>query len=257
MFERITESVELALKLGKGLITIYDLNGDEYIYSENFACAKCEISLAEISPRMFSFNSPFGACKKCEGIGSHMEVNPELVVPDKDKSLVQGAIASLGEQPRGNWYGNILKSLSKHLDFSFSTPWIKLDKNIRYILMYGSGKIKYKMSYSSDRWTGTYNGGWEGAIPNLIRRYKQTKSSGIREWIEQFMSMSSCSSCKGTRLKKESRAVLINNKNLGELSSMSVKELRIFFKKYNTKQKRKRNSKSNLKGNKSKTFIFK
>ena len=230
MHERITESVELALKLGKGLITVYELNGGEHIYSENFACTKCEISLAEISPRMFSFNSPFGACKKCEGIGSHMEVNPELVVPDKDKSLVQGAIASLGEQPRGNWYGNILKSLSKHLNFSFSTPWIKLDKNTRYILMYGSGQTKYKMSYSSDRWTGTYNGGWEGAIPNLIRRYKQTKSSGIREWIEQFMSMRPCSSCKGTRLKKESRAVLINNKNLGEISSMSVKQLKIFFK---------------------------
>ena len=230
MLERITESVELALKLGKGLITVHELGGNEYIYSENFACANCEISLAEISPRMFSFNSPFGACKKCEGIGSHMEVNPELVVPDKEKSLVQGAIASLGEQPRGNWYGNILKSLSKHLDFSFSTPWIKLDKNTRYILLYGSGQTKYKMNYSSDRWTGTYKGGWEGAIPNLIRRYKQTKSSGIREWIEQFMSMRPCSSCKGTRLKKESRAVLINNKNLGEISSMSVKELRMFFK---------------------------
>tara|TARA_B100000029_G_scaffold245610_1_gene242707 strand:- start:121 stop:2976 length:2856 start_codon:yes stop_codon:yes gene_type:complete len=230
MYERITESVELALELGKGLITVCELNGDEHIYSQNLACTKCEISLDEISPRMFSFNSPFGACKKCEGIGSHMEVNPDLIVPDKNKSLVQGAIASLGEQPRGNWYGNILKSLSKHLDFSFSTPWIKLDKNTRFILMYGSGKTKYKMSYSSDRWTGTYNGGWEGAIPNLIRRYKQTKSSGIREWIEQFMSMRPCSSCKGTRLKKESRAVLINNKNLGEISSMSVKELRIFFK---------------------------
>ena len=230
MHERITESVELALKLGKGLMTVYELSGSDHIYSENFACPKCEISLAEISPRMFSFNSPFGACKKCEGIGSHMEVNPDLIVPDKEKSLVQGAIASLGEQPRGNWYGNILKSLSKHLDFSFSTPWIKLDKNTRYILMYGSGQTKYKMNYSSDRWTGTYNGGWEGAIPNLIRRYKQTKSSGIREWIEQFMSMRPCSSCKGTRLKKESRSVLINNKNLGEISSMSVKQLRIFFK---------------------------
>tara|TARA_B100000287_G_scaffold345521_1_gene332938 strand:+ start:4048 stop:6903 length:2856 start_codon:yes stop_codon:yes gene_type:complete len=230
MYERITESVELALKLGKGLITVYELSGDEHIYSENFACTKCEISVAEISPRMFSFNSPFGACKKCEGIGSHMEVNPELVVPDKDKSLVQGAIASLGEQPRGNWYGNILKSLSKHLGFSFSTPWIKLDKNTRYILMYGSGQAKYEMSYSSDRWTGTYNGAWEGAIPNLIRRYKQTKSNGIREWIEQFMSMSPCSSCKGTRLRKESRAVLINNKNLGDISFLSVKRLRTFFK---------------------------
>ena len=201
--ERITESVELALKLGKGLMTVYELSGSEHIYSENFACPKCEISLAEISPRMFSFNSPFGACKKCEGIGSHMEVNPDLVVPDKEKSLVQGAIASLGEQPRGNWYGNILKSLSKHLDFSFSTPWIKLDKNTRYILMYGSGQTKYKMDYSSDRWTGTYNGGWEGAIPNLIRRYKQTKSSGIREWIEQFMSMRPCSACRGARLKRK------------------------------------------------------
>ena len=228
MHERLTESVELSLKLGEGLITVKELPDNEHIYSENFACTKCEISLEELSPRMFSFNSPFGACKKCEGIGSHMEVNPDLVVPDKNKSLIQGAIVSLGEQPRGNWYGSILKSLSKHLDFNFSTPWIKLNKDIRYILMYGSGSTKYKMNYSSDRWTGTYNGGWEGAIPNLIRRYKQTKSNGIREWIEQFMSMRPCSSCGGTRLKKESRSVLINNKNLGDISSMSVTN--IFYK---------------------------
>ena len=237
MHERLTESVELALKLGEGLITIKELPDNEHIYSENFACTKCEISLEELSPRMFSFNSPFGACKKCEGIGSHMEVNPDLVVPDKNKSLIQGAIVSLGEQPRGNWYGSILKSLSKHLDFNFSTPWIKLNKDIRYILMYGSGSTKYKMNYSSDRWTGTYNGGWEGAIPNLIRRYKQTKSNGIREWIEQFMSMRPCSSCGGTRLKKESRSVLINNKNLGDISSMSVKNLQTFFIKIDLSKK--------------------
>ena len=237
MHERLTESVELALKLGEGLITVKELPDNEHIYSENFACTKCEISLEELSPRMFSFNSPFGACKKCEGIGSHMEVNPDLVVPDKNKSLIQGAIVSLGEQPRGNWYGSILKSLSKHLDFNFSTPWIKLNKDIRYILMYGSGSTKYKMNYSSDRWTGTYNGGWEGAIPNLIRRYKQTKSNGIREWIEQFMSMRPCSSCGGTRLKKESRSVLINNKNLGDISSMSVKNLQTFFIKIDLSKK--------------------
>ncbi len=229
MYDRITESVELALKLGEGLIGVHELKGKEHIYSEHFACTKCEISLDELTPRMFSFNSPFGACKKCEGIGSHMEVNPDLVVPDKNKSLVQGAIVSLGEQPRGNWYGSILKSLSKNLDFSFSTPWIKLDKDIRYVLLYGSGQTKYKMHYSSDRWTGTYNGSWEGAIPNLMRRYKQTKSNGIREWIEQFMSMRDCSSCGGTRLKKESRSVLINKKPLGDISSMSVKQLQIFF----------------------------
>ena len=237
MHERITESVELALKLGEGLILVNELPDNEHIYSENFACTKCEISLDELSPRMFSFNSPFGACKKCEGIGSHMEVNPDLVVPDKNKSLIQGAIVSLGEQPRGNWYGSILKSLSKHLDFNFSTPWIKLNKDIRYVLLYGSGSTEYKMHYSSDRWTGTYNGGWEGAIPNLIRRYKQTKSNGIREWIEQFMSMRPCSSCSGTRLKKESRSVLINKKNLGDISFMSVKQLQIFFKKIDLNKK--------------------
>ena len=229
MHERITESVELALKLGEGLIIIHELSRGDHIFSENFACAKCEVSLEELTPRMFSFNSPFGACKKCEGIGTHMEVNPDLIVPDKNKSLIQGAIASLGEQPRGNWYGSILKSLSKHLNFSFSTPWIKLDKDTRYELLYGSGNTEYQMQYSSDRWSGTYSGGWEGAIPNLMRRYKQTKSNGVREWIEQFMSMRDCSTCSGTRLKKESRSVLLSGKNLGEISSMSVKNLKVFF----------------------------
>ena len=237
MHERITESVELALKLGEGLIVVHELKGEDHIFSENFACAKCEVSLEELTPRMFSFNSPFGACKKCEGIGTHMEVNPDLVVPDKNKSLVQGAIVSLGEQPRGNWYGSILKSLSKHLNFSFSTPWIKLDKDTRYELLYGSGKTEYQMQYSSDRWSGTYSGGWEGAIPNLMRRYKQTKSNGVREWIEQFMSMRDCSNCNGTRLKKESRSVLIDGKNLGEISSLSVKNLQIFFNKIKLSKK--------------------
>ena len=237
MHERITESVELALKLGEGLIVVHELKGEDHIFSENFACAKCEVSLEELTPRMFSFNSPFGACKKCEGIGTHMEVNPDLVVPDKNKSLVQGAIVSLGEQPRGNWYGSILKSLSKHLNFSFSTPWIKLDKDTRYELLYGSGKTEYQMQYSSDRWSGTYSGGWEGAIPNLMRRYKQTKSNGVREWIEQFMSMRDCSNCNGTRLKKESRSVLIDGKNLGEISSLSVKNLQVFFNKIKLSKK--------------------
>ena len=237
MHERITESVELALKLGEGLIVVHELKGKDHIFSENFACAKCEVSLEELTPRMFSFNSPFGACKKCEGIGTHMEVNPDLVVPDKNKSLVQGAIVSLGEQPRGNWYGSILKSLSKHLIFSFYTPWIKLDKDTRYELLYGSGKTEYQMQYSSDRWSGTYSGGWEGAIPNLMRRYKQTKSNGVREWIEQFMSMRDCSDCNGTRLKKESRSVLIDGKNLGEISSLSVKNLQVFFNKIKLSKK--------------------
>ena len=228
--ERLTDSVELALKVGKGIIIINELPNRDHVFSENLSCVDCQISLEELAPRMFSFNSPYGACTKCDGIGSHMEIDPNMVVPDKNKSLIQGAIVPLGEQPRGNWYGSMLKSLSKHYNFNFSTPWIKLSPSIRHILLYGTGGEKIKMEYQSDRWQGTYSGGWEGSIPNLMRRYTQTKSSGIREWIEQFMSMKPCSNCDGARLKKESLAVKINGHNIGEISSMSIDDLGIFFK---------------------------
>jgi len=227
--ERLTESVELALKIGTGLIIVHELPGTDHLFSEHFACPHCEVSMEELSPRMFSFNSPYGACKKCDGLGSHMEVDPELVVPDKTKSLIQGAITPLGVQPRGNWYGSILKSMARHYGFAFSSPWIKLDPKVREILLYGTGKEKLTMSYTSTRWSGTYTGGWEGAIPNLMRRYKQTKSSGIREWIEQYMSMRPCPECHGARLRKESLAVTIGEKSLGDISRLSIKELLGFF----------------------------
>ncbi len=227
--ERLTESIELALKIGSGLVIIHELPNKDHLFSEHFACPHCEVSLEELSPRMFSFNSPYGACPHCDGLGSHMEIDPELVVPDKTKSLIQGAVAPLGEQPRGNWYGSILKSLAKHYDFKFTTPWMKLDAKIREMLLYGTGSKKMKMTYSSQRWTGTYEGGWEGAINNLMRRYKQTKSGHIRDWIEQFMSMRPCPECEGARLRLESRSVLINEKSLGEIASMSIKDALKFF----------------------------
>ena len=227
--ERLTESVELALKIGSGLLIVHKVSDKDYLFSEHFACPHCEVSLEEITPRMFSFNSPYGACPQCDGIGSHMEVYPELVVPDKKKSLIQGAIVPLGEQPRGNWYSSILKSLSKYYGFDFTTPWFRLSSENRRILLYGTGKTKLNMFYSSKRWKGTYTGGWEGVIPNLMRRYKQTKSPGIREWIEQFMSMRPCSECQGSRLKKESLAVVIGGKNLGDFSRMSIKNFLIFI----------------------------
>ena len=233
MHERLTESIELALKIGSGLILVNELPNKEHLFSEHFACPDCEVSMEEMVPRMFSFNSPYGACPKCDGLGSHMEVDPNLIVPDKSKSLIQGAIASLGEQPRGNWYGSILKSLSRHYEFNFTTRWIKMDPNIRQILLYGTGDKKFKMDYSSERWSGTYSGGWEGAIPNLMRRYTQTKSSGIREWIEQFMSMRPCSDCKGARLRKETLGVMINEKNIGHVSSMSIRDLNVHFRNVN------------------------
>ena len=228
-YERLTESIELALKVGNGLVIINELPNKEHLFSEHFSCPSCEVSMEELLPRAFSFNSPYGACQKCDGLGSHMEVDPNLLVPDKTKSLIQGAIVSMGEQPRGNWYGSILKSLSSHFHFNFTTPWIKMPPEIRQILLYGTGDSKFKMEYSSERWTGTYSGGWEGAIPNLMRRYTQTKSSGIRQWIEQFMSMRPCSACNGSRLRKETLGVTINQKNIGEISAMSIKDLRIFF----------------------------
>ena len=228
--DRLTESIELALKISGGLLMVNELPNKEHLFSEHFACPSCEISMEELAPRMFSFNSPYGACPKCDGIGSHMEVDPELVVPDKSKSLIQGTVVSLGEQPRGNWYGGILKSLSQHLNFNFTTPWFRLDPDIRHVLLYGTGSKKFKMYYSSKRWSGTYTGGWEGAIPNLMRRYSQTKSSGIREWIEQFMSMRPCSECDGARLKKETLGVKVNDRNIGDISSLSIKDLYEFFK---------------------------
>jgi len=227
--DRLTESVELALKIGKGMIIIHELPDKDHLFSEHFSCPHCEVSMEELSARMFSFNSPYGACSNCDGLGSHMEIDPEMIIPDKTKSIIQGAILPLGEQPRGNWYGSILKSLSKNYDFSFTTPWYKLDPKIREMLLVGTGNKKLQMEYSSNRWSGTYTGGWEGVIPNLMRRYKQTKSNHIRDWIEQFMSMKPCPDCKGSRLKKESRSVTVNNTSLGTLSSFPIKEIKVFF----------------------------
>ena len=227
--ERLTESVELSLKIGSGLMIVHELPSKDHLFSEHFACPHCEVSMEELSPRMFSFNSPYGACLHCDGLGSHMEIDPEMVVPDKTKSLIQGAIFPLGEQPRGNWYGSILKSLSRHYNFNFTTPWYKMDRGIREMLLNGTGSKKLKMEYSSERWSGTYTGGWEGTIPNLMRRYKQTKSNHIRDWIEQFMSMRACSECDGSRLKEETRAVTIGNINLGQVSSYSIKNAKGFF----------------------------
>ena len=231
--DRLTESVELALKVGSGAIIIHDLNNKkDHLFSEHFGCTEHpEASLDELSPRMFSFNSPYGACQKCDGLGSQMNIDPNLLVPDKSKSLIQGAIVPLGEQPRGNWYGGILKSLAKYYNFNFTTPWVKIDPKIRKVLLFGTGKDTVKMEYSSKRWTGTYTGSWEGAVPNLERRYNQTKSSHIRQWIEQFMSMIPCPECEGTRIKKESRAVTILGNNLGGISAMTIKKCRDYFRK--------------------------
>ena len=228
--ERLTSSIELSLKVGNGMVIIDESGKREHLFSEKYACPKCDISFEDLHPRMFSFNSPFGACSKCDGIGTEVSIDPDLVVPDKMKSLIQGCIVPIGEQPRGSWYSSILKSLSKHYEFSFTMPWDEMPKLVQNVLLFGTGNERsLKMSYKSNRFSGEYKGGFEGVIPNLQRRYTQTRSSHIREWIEKFMSKQRCPKCKGARLKQETLSVLINNKNIHQLTSETIGSLFRFF----------------------------
>ena len=212
------------------VIIVDEIGVGEHLFSEHFSCPKCEISFEELQPRGFSFNSPFGACTTCDGLGTHMSIDEELVVPDSKLSLIHGCIKPIGEQPRGSWYGAILKSLSKHYGFNFTTPWRKLDPEIQKILLYGTKPgEKFTMEYQSETFSGTSNRAFEGVIPNLQRRYTQTKSGQMRDWIEKFMTIQSCPDCKGARLKKSSLAVFIGGKNIVEVTNETVGNLYEFF----------------------------
>jgi excinuclease ABC subunit A len=227
--DRLTESVELALKIGSGLLVIWINSEEEHIYSEHLACPDCGISYEELSPRMFSFNSPYGACPRCDGLGTQMEIDPDLVIPDRSKSLSEGAIIPLGEQPRGSWYSAILKGLAKCYNFDFVTPFRDLSADAQQALLYGTAGNLLSIDLRSERINGKYNAPFEGVIPNLKRRYKQTNSSGIRTWIGQFMRVKSCQECHGARLKKASLAVKVGNLSISELTAMSITNLRDFF----------------------------
>ena len=225
--ERLTESLELALKMGSGLI-IAQVNNDEHFFSENYSCPHCEISFEELTPRMFSFNSPFGACPDCDGLGSRLEMNEDLIIPDQSRSLAQGAILPLGPQPRGKWYSSILKGLAREYKFSFNTPYKNLSDTAKKALLYGT-EHSFSVDYISDKMKGRYTTRFEGVMNNLTRRYTQTNSPGIRKWIEKFMSQKPCSTCNGERLRPESRNVKIGDKAIGELTSMSIIQVKEFF----------------------------
>ncbi len=242
--ERLTESVELSVKMGSGVVVVNELpdsglgvatasrrgKGRDHLFSETLSCPDCEISYETPEPRMFSFNSPFGACPTCDGLGTQMEIDLDLVVPDRNKSLIQGAVLPIGEQPRGGWYSSMLKSLAQHYNFKFTTPWKRLPEEVQQVILYGTDPdTRITMQYTSRRWRGEYTGGFEGVINNLRRRYTQTRSPGIRQWIEQFMSIHPCTSCNGARLRKESLAVTINSKSIWDVAEMSVKSLQDFI----------------------------
>ncbi|MBW6458882.1 MAG: excinuclease ABC subunit UvrA, partial [FCB group bacterium] len=228
--QRLTESIELALKNGNGNVIIYESPEKEISYSENFICPDHpEVSLEELTPRMFSFNNPIGACPACNGLGYQMEFSPDLVVSDKSKSLIEGALTPIGEQPRGSIYGSILKGLANKFRFKFTTPWYQLSKEVQQILLYGSGKNDLVIDYNGSHFSGQYTGGWEGVIPNLKRRYHQTNSTAIRDMIEKYISQQTCRVCGGSRLKRISTAVYINGKNIDDIERMSIKEALAFL----------------------------
>ena len=233
---RLLESVELALKMGNGICIININKNEDYSFSEHFACAYHPyVMMTDLTPRMFSFNSPYGACQQCDGLGFITEIDPSLVVPDVKKSLIQEAIKPIGSQPKG-FHGSKLRALARELDLSFSKPWNKLSKETRTILLYGLKGKKIDIDVKNKKWKGTYSGKWEGIIPELQRRYKQTQSYGIRRWIEGFMSTRTCDGCNGKRLKDSSLNVKISSLNIGELCSKNISEILDFFEDINLSQ---------------------
>ncbi len=226
---RLADSVETALKLGDGVVIVSLLKGDgaepeDILFSEHFACVHCGINLGEIEPRSFSFNSPHGACPTCQGLGIRMELDPDLIVPNPDLSLAEGAIQPYNRASTSDtYYAQLLQAVAHHYGFSAHTPWRELSKKHRDIILYGSGDelitVAYRDRYGrARRWETTF----EGVIPNLQRRYRETDSDYIRSEIERYMTSVPCPACNGARLKPESLAVTIAGKNIYEVTRMSV-----------------------------------
>jgi len=215
---RIADSVETALKLGAGVVLVSIVDGEELLFSEHFACVHCGVSLGEIAPRTFSFNSPHGACPTCTGLGVKLEIDPELVIPNKELSIAEGAIHPYQTQL---WYFDQLDNLARHYDFSFNTPVKDLSELQLKLILYGEGGelVSYRNRFGRVR---QYFTGYEGVIPRLERLYRDTESEYSRAYIERYMVSRICPVCQGKRLKPESLAVTIGGKNIVEVSSMSV-----------------------------------
>ena len=228
--KRLADSLETALKLGSGMVIVDVVGKEELLFSEHYACVHCGISYEELSPRMFSFNSPYGACPTCSGLGTKMEIDPDLVVPDLSISIAHGAIASWGD-PIGNWYYHKLKSLAEHYKFSLYVPFAKLTQEVKQVILYGTGSKELRFRWENLEGKGEYYGSFEGVIPNLERRYRQTQSGAVREWIEKYMRILPCPDCNGARLKRESLSVKVSGLNIAELTTLSVKESGRFFSK--------------------------
>lgn len=230
--KRLTDSIENALKLGGGLMNLDVIGGETITFSQNFACTECGISIDEIQPRSFSFNNPFGACPDCYGLGYKMEFDVDLMIPDKSLSINEGAIVVLGWQSAsdGKSFTNaILQALCKRYGFDLDTPFEDYSKKIQDILIYGTDGERVPVRYKGQRGVGTYDIAFEGLIRNVERRYRETSGESTKAEYETYMRITPCSTCHGHKLKAESLAVTIGDKNIIEMTEMSVRDLRAFL----------------------------
>ena len=228
--KRLADSVENAIKLANGLVEITTTDGKSELFSTMYSCPDCGISIEEIEPRLFSFNNPFGACPECHGLGYNKRVDPELVVKDKNKSLREGAMTVSGwNLDSGKMAEMNFNSLANHYGFSLDVPVKDLPPEIYDMLLYGNGGERIQMAYSTRTFNGSFTSAWEGIIPNLERRYRETTSDYTKMEIERYMTITPCDTCHGKRLRKEALAVLVGGKNISELSDCSVKNLYAFM----------------------------
>ncbi|HQE65867.1 MAG TPA: excinuclease ABC subunit UvrA, partial [Bacillota bacterium] len=245
--KRLTDSLETVLKLSGGTVLLDIIGKEERLFSQNFACVECGISIEDPAPRMFSFNSPFGKCPVCDGLGELRRIDPDLVIPDKTKSVMEGAIEPWKNLDESSWYYNVFYAAAKHYGFSLDTPICDLDEKAVQILLYGNGGEKIKVKYQREYGSGEVMMAFEGVVNNLERRYLETKSNYMRYEIENFMSSVPCPECKGARLKKESLAVTVGGLSIAELCSMSVYKIMEFLRNLKLTEKQKIISKLVLK----------
>lgn len=228
---RLSDSLETAFAFGQGLVKVDVIGGNEMIFSQNYACPDCGISIEELTPRMFSFNSPFGACPACTGLGVMLKVDPALVIPNPKLSLNKGAVSVSGWQSSvtNSIAGMYFKAMSEYYGFSLDTPVENLSPDILDKILYGTGKDKLHISYEKEFGSGSFDASFEGIINNLERRYKETHSDAMKQEIESFMSNIPCPECKSKRLKPESLAVTVGGKSIFEVSEMTILELKDFL----------------------------
>lgn len=224
---RLAESIETSVELGSGLVIVIT-DDNELLFSTQLSCPECGVSMPELSPRMFSFNSPFGACPECDGLGFIMQFDAESIVSDPDKSLNEGVLEVWGKTT-SYWYLETVQALAKNMNFDPDTPWKKLSDKVKNVILYGSGRDKLSYNIKRTESEFKFTRSFEGVIPNLERRYKETNSEDMKIWMEKYMSNNTCTACRGKRLRPESLSVKVADRGINEISSMSIKDSHLFF----------------------------